>query len=64
MDAKGKPTAVQIPLREWAALQKELEKGKRKKEFLDGLKESAKEIKAIEARKKKAKTLEDLLDEL
>jgi hypothetical protein len=64
MDSKGKATAVQIPLREWVALQKALEKGKKKQEFLEGLEEAAKEIKQIEAGKKKAKTLEELLDEL
>ncbi len=51
-------------MKEWVALQKELEKSKQKQSFLAGLEEAAKEVKAIESGKIKGKTLDQLLDEL
>lgn len=57
---KGKKTAVQIPIREWESIQKEL----RKLELLEDLKQAFHEMKQHEAGKLNTPTTEELLAEL
>ena len=63
-DSSGRQKAVQLPLKEWLAIQSQLEKAERKRELLEDLGSAAKEIRDIESGKKKGKTLDELLNEL
>jgi hypothetical protein len=66
-DIKGRKTAVQLGVKDWERIQKDLEelnKFRDKKVFFDGLKEAFDEVKEIEAGRKKGTTLNELLNEL
>jgi hypothetical protein len=66
-DIKGRKTAVQLPVKDWERIQKDLEeldKYRDKKVFFDGLKEAFAEVKEIEAGRKKGTTLNEFLNEL
>lgn len=63
-DAKGKKTAVQIPIKEWEALQKKLKHDKQYNELKASLTQAFKEVELIQAGKLPEKTIEELLDEL
>ena len=63
-DQSGKQRAVVIPIKEWEAHEKKFDRLQKKLQILAGLSTAAKEIRDIESGKKKAKTLDDLLNEL
>jgi hypothetical protein len=66
-DTKGRKTAVQLPVKDWERIQKDLEeldKYRDKRAFFDGLKGAFAEVKEIEAGHKKGTTLNEFLNEL
>jgi hypothetical protein len=66
-DIKGRKTAVQLPVKDWERIQRDLEeldKYRDKGAFFDGLKEAFAEVKEIEAGRKKGTTLNEFLNEL
>jgi len=67
LDAKGKKRGVQISLKDWEKIQKDLEELKllkNKKNFLLELAEAVEEMKLIKEGKKQAKDAEEFLNEL
>jgi hypothetical protein len=66
-DAKGHKSAVQLPMKEWERIQKdlgELERLRNKKLFMTELAEAVEEMKLIKEGKKQAHNAEDFLNEL
>lgn len=66
-DAKGHKSAVQLPLKDWEQIQKdlsELERLRNKKLFMTELAEAVEEMKMIKEGKKQARNAEDFLNEL
>ena len=66
-DTKGRKSAVQLPLKYWEQIQKDLEEFDRlrnKKLFMTELAEAVEEMKQIREGKKQARNAEDLLNEL
>jgi PHD/YefM family antitoxin component YafN of YafNO toxin-antitoxin module len=66
-DTKGHKSAVQLPLKDWEQIQKDLEELKTlrdKKAFFSGLKEAFSEVKLIKDGKKQANSFDNLLNEL
>jgi hypothetical protein len=66
-DGNGHKSAVQLPLRDWKQIKKDLEELKRlrnKKLFLFELAEAVEEMKQIKEGKIQARSAEDFLDEL
>ena len=66
-DTKGQKSAVQLPLKEWEQIQKdlaELERLRNKKLFMTELAEAVEEMKLIKDGKKQARNAEDFLNEL
>jgi uncharacterized protein YwlG (UPF0340 family) len=66
-DSKGRKSAVQLPLKDWERIMKdleELEQLKDKQLFFLGLKEAFEEVKLIKQGKKKPNSLKALIDEL
>jgi PHD/YefM family antitoxin component YafN of YafNO toxin-antitoxin module len=66
-DAKGHKSAVQLPLKDWEQIQKdlsELERLRNKKLFMTELAEAVEEMKLIKEGKKQARNAEDFLNEL
>ena len=70
-DHNGLPAGVFIPIKDWEMMKKEYQNLKvwedpkpTKEEILAGIKEAVEEVKLIKARKIKAKSLKDLLNEL
>jgi hypothetical protein len=66
-DKKGHKNAVQLPIRDWEKIQKDLEELERlrnKKWFLTELAEAVEEMKQIKEGKIKARNAEDFLNEL
>lgn len=66
-DTKGHKSAVQLPLKEWEKIQKdlgELERLRNKKLFMTELAEAVEEMKQIREGKKQARNAEDFLNEL
>lgn len=66
-DAKGHKNAVQLPLKDWEQIQKDLEELGRlrnKKLFMTELAEAVEEMKLIKEGKLKARNAEDFLNEL
>ncbi|MBW6536285.1 MAG: hypothetical protein K0B11_14850 [Mariniphaga sp.] len=66
-DTKGHKSAVQLPLKDWEQIQKdliELERLRNKKLFLTELAEAVEEMKLIKEGKKQARNAEDFLNEL
>jgi hypothetical protein len=67
IDTKGHKRAVQLPMKEWEQIQKDLEELDRlrnKKFFMSELAEAVEEMKLIKEGKKQARNAEDFLDEL
>ncbi|HHU35200.1 MAG TPA: hypothetical protein GXZ49_08220 [Bacteroidetes bacterium] len=66
-DTKGHRSAVQLPMKEWEQIQKdldELERLRNKKIFLTELAEAVEEMKLIKEGKKQVRNAEDFLNEL
>jgi hypothetical protein len=66
-DTKGHKSAVQLPLKDWEQIQKdldELERLRNKKLFMTELAEAVEEMKLIKEGKKQARNAEDFLNEL
>jgi hypothetical protein len=66
-DTKGHKSAVQLPMKEWEQIQKELgelERLRNKKLFMTELAEAVEEMKQIKEGKKQARNAEDFLNEL
>jgi len=66
-DKKGNKSAVQLPLKDWEQIQKdlgELERLRNKKLFMTELAEAVEEMKLIKEGKKQARNAEDFLNEL
>jgi hypothetical protein len=66
-DTKGHKSAVQLPMKDWEQIQKDLEELERlrnKKLFLTELAEAVEEMKLIKEGKLKARNAEDFLNEL
>jgi hypothetical protein len=66
-DTKGRKNAVQLPLKYWEQIQKDLEELGRlrnKKLFLSELAEAIEEMKLIKSGKAKARDAEEFLNEL
>ena len=66
-DTKGHKSAVQLPLKEWKQIQKdldELERLRNKILFMTELAEAVEEMKLIKEGKKQARNAEDFLNEL
>ena len=66
-DGKGHKNAVQLPLKEWEKIQKDLEELERlrnKKIFLSELAEAVAEMKLIKEGKLKARDAQELINEL
>ena len=66
-DTKGHKSAVQLPLKDWEQIQKdldELERLRNKKMFLTELAEAVEEMKLIVEGKKQARNADDFLNEL
>jgi hypothetical protein len=73
-DSKGKATGVFIPINQWKELKKQYrdlevlehddEPEPTKEQILQGIKQAVKEINLIKAGKKKARNVEDFLNEL
>jgi hypothetical protein len=64
---KGHKRAVQLPLKDWKKIQKdldELERLRNKKLFMTELAEAVEEMKLIKEGKKQARNAEDFLNEL
>ena len=66
-DTKGRKSAVQLPLKDWEQIQKdldELERLRNKKLFMTELAEAVEEMKLIKEGKIQARNAEDFLHEL
>jgi hypothetical protein len=63
-DQKGNTKSVIIPNKEWERLCSDLEKTKNKLNILLGIQDAMNEVKSLQGRKKKAKTLSDFLNEI
>jgi hypothetical protein len=66
-DTKGHKSAVQVPMKDWEQIQKdlrELERLRNKKLFMTELAEAVDEMRQIKEGKKQARNAEDFLDEL
>jgi len=66
-DTKGHKSAVQLPMKDWEQIQKdldELERLRNKKLFMTELAEAVEEMKLIKEGKKQAGNAEDFLNEL
>lgn len=66
-DGKGHKNAVQLPMKEWEKIQKdlkELERLRNKKMFLSELAEAVAEMQLIKEGKLKARDAQELIDEL
>ena len=66
-DTKGHKSAVQLPMKDWEQIQKdldELERIRNKKLFMTELAEAVEEMKLIKEGKKQARNAEDFLNEL
>lgn len=66
-DTRGQKSAVQLPLKDWEQIQKDLDELKRlrnKKLFLTELAEAVEEMKQIGDGKKRARNAEEFLNEL
>ena len=66
-DTKGHKSAVQLPLKDWEQIQKDLEELERlrnKKLLMTELAEAVEEMKLIKEGKKQARNAEDFLNEL
>ena len=63
VDAKGKKTAVIIPIEDWVLLQQQLKKVEEYKMMESGLKRALTEMEGIKSGKVEEKTLEDFLNE-
>jgi hypothetical protein len=66
-DTKGKKSGVQLPMKDWEQIQKdlgELERLRNKKLFMKELAEAVDEMNQIKQGKKQARNAEDFLDEL
>ena len=66
-DTKGKKSAVQLPLKDWEQIKKdldELERLRNKKQFMTELAEAVEEMKLIKEGKIQARNAEDFLNEL
>ena len=66
-DTKGHKSAVQLPMKDWEQIQKdldELERLRNKKIFLTELAEAVEEMKLIKEGKKQVRNAEDFLNEL
>lgn len=66
-DTKGNKSAVQLPMKDWEQIQKdlgELERLRNKKLFMTELAEAVEEMKLIKEGKKQARNAEDFLNEL
>ncbi len=66
-DTKGHKSAVQLPLKDWEQIQKDLEELERlrnKKLFLSELAEAVEEMNLVKQGKLKARDAKDLLNEL
>ncbi|HPR31297.1 MAG TPA: hypothetical protein PLK12_04340 [Prolixibacteraceae bacterium] len=66
-DTKGQKSAVQLPLKDWKQILKdlgELERLRNKKMFLTELAEAVEEMKQIKEGKVQARNAEDFLNEL
>lgn len=66
-DTNGRKSAVQLPLKDWEQIKKDLEELQRlrnKKLFLTELAEAVEEMKQIKAGEIKARNAEDFLNEL
>jgi PHD/YefM family antitoxin component YafN of YafNO toxin-antitoxin module len=67
IDKKGHKSAVQLPMKEWEQIQKdlnELERLRNKKLFMTELAEAVEEMKLIKEGKKQARNAEDFINEL
>ncbi len=67
IDKKGHKSAVQLPLKDWEQIQKdlgELERLRNKKLFMTELAEAVEEMKLIKEGKKQARNAEDFINEL
>jgi hypothetical protein len=66
-DIKGNKSAVQLPIKEWEQIQKdlrELERLRNKKLFMMELAEAVEEMNQIKEGKKQARNAEEMLNEL
>jgi len=66
-DTKGHKSAVQVPMKDWEQIQKdldELERLRNKKLFMTELAEAVEEMKLIKEGKKQARNAVDFLNEL
>lgn len=66
-DTNGHKSAVQLPIKDWEQIQKdldELERLRNKKLFMTELAEAVEEMKLIKEGKKQARNAEDFLNEL
>ena len=63
-DSLGRHTAVQIPYRDWKAIEKTLEQAEFKTKLAKELREAFTEVQKIESGKVKPKKAEDFLREL
>lgn len=67
IDKKGRKSAVQLPLKYWKQIQKDLEELERlrnKKIFMAELAEAVEEMKLVMKGKKQARNAEDFINEL
>lgn len=67
IDKKGRKSAVQLPLKYWKKIQKDLEELERlrnKKIFMAELAEAVEEMKLVIKGKKRARNAEDFINEL
>lgn len=62
-DESGEREAVVIPIEEWHALEKKMQQTKAKLDLLIGIRQSVKEVNAMQAGKIKSKSLKEFLDE-
>lgn len=66
-DTRGHKSAVQLPMKDWEKIQKDLGELKRlrnKKLFLTELAEAVEEMKLVQEGKKQARNAEDFINEL
>lgn len=66
-DTKGHKSAVQLPMKDWEQIQRDLEELNRlrnKKIFMTELSEAVEEMKLIKEGKKEARNADDFLNEL
>ncbi len=66
-DTKGHRSAVQLPMKDWVQIKKDLEELDRlrsKKQFITELAEAVEEIKMIKEGKLQARNAEDFINEL